>query len=336
MKVQSAALAMAVAFGMISGACTSLSSSQSGTGGSSSSGGTGGSSSGAGGAASCSSVSPCGGSVVGAWTVGSSCLRLGGNLDISTAGLDPSNCKNVTIAGSLSVSGTWTANSNGTYTDATTTTGNAQIQLPAGCLNISGTTTTCVRIAGPLGGLGFASVSCTDAAGGGCTCAATVQQMGAIGWLTSDPQASGNYATSGNTLTADSTKTYAYCVAGNTLTVTPQSVSPTTTGTIELQKSGGPISTGGTSGTGGTGGTAGPMAIGGASGTSRVVPGAKPSNVTGGCACRVARADGFTGLASLLGLIALLGLAVVVTSCRRRGEAMVGARPRRTKPWLFM
>src|SRR5262249_17897747 len=135
MKVQSAVLAMALAlaFGIIAGACASGPSGSSGTGGSSGGvggAGTGGSRSGrggGGGGASCSNVTACGGSVVGTWTVSSSCLRLGGTLDISNAGLDPSSCKNVTITGTLNVTGTWTANANGTYTDGTSTSGDAQI-----------------------------------------------------------------------------------------------------------------------------------------------------------------------------------------------------------------
>src|SRR6202044_1898981 len=112
MKVQSAFLAMTAAFAMISGACSSNPSSSSGTGGSSSTGGTpgtGGSSSGTGGGSSCPNGTACGGSVVGSWTVSSSCLTLSdSNLDISLAGLDPRSCTNVTVSGSLTVTGTWT------------------------------------------------------------------------------------------------------------------------------------------------------------------------------------------------------------------------------------
>ncbi|HZL21206.1 MAG TPA: arabinofuranosidase catalytic domain-containing protein, partial [Polyangia bacterium] len=292
MKVQSGLLAVATAFVMISGACSSSPSGSSGAGGTSSTGkggGTGGSSStgkagtsgssssgGTGGGASCPNGTACGGNAVGTWTVSSSCLTLSDeNLDITLAGLDPTSCKNVTIAGSLAVTGTWTTKSDGTYTDGTTTSGTAQLQLPAGCLQLSGTTTTCQRISGPLAGLGFASVTCTDATGGGCTCAATVDQMGGLGLLTADPQTNGNYTTSGSTLTNDTTANYSYCVAGNQLTLTPQPTSPTTTGTIVLQNGGTTTGTAGTSGTGvagttGTGaaGTNGAAGRGGTTGTA--------------------------------------------------------------------
>ena len=118
MKVCSAALAMAIALAMAAGACSS--GTVTGGAGGTSSGGTGGSStggtmgSGGTGGPSCPNVAACGGSVVGTWNVTSSCLKLGGTLDITGAGLDPRTCNNVAITGSLSVTGTWTANANGT------------------------------------------------------------------------------------------------------------------------------------------------------------------------------------------------------------------------------
>jgi hypothetical protein len=114
-------------------------------------------------------------------------------------------------------------------------------------------------------------VTCTDAAGGGCTCEATVDDMGGIAILTADPQKSGNYTTSGSTLTADGAANYAYCVAGDTMTWTPQTTSPITSGTIVFTKSGasgtgGTTGSGGASGTGGSG-TGGTSGSGGATGT---------------------------------------------------------------------
>ena len=124
------------------------------------------------------------------------------NLDISAAGLDPASCTNVKLTGSLNVSGTWTANANGTYTDGTTTSGTAQLELPAGCLNLSGTRVTCDGISRPFEGVGFSAVNCVPAAsGGGCTCTGTVQHAGSLGLLSVDPQTAGGYTTSGSTLT---------------------------------------------------------------------------------------------------------------------------------------
>jgi Alpha-L-arabinofuranosidase B, catalytic len=248
---------MALALGAISSACSSGSVGSTGTGGTSGSGG-------AAAAASCSNVSPCGGNVVGSWSVTSSCLKLSGNLDISALGL---GCAAATITGSLNVTGTWSANANGTYSDDTATSGDAQLAVPAACLMISGTTTTCDGLSGPLAAAGFASVTCTPVAAGGCTCAATIQESGGIGWLTSDPQTSGNYVVANNVLTADGATKYSYCVAGSQMTWTPASTKWTTTGTILFHGNGTSAGTGGSSGTGGTSGTIGTGGMTGTIGT---------------------------------------------------------------------
>ena len=110
----------------------------------------------------------------------SSCLTLSAtNLDISAAGLDPAMCTNVKLTGSLSVSGTWTANANGTYTDGTTTTGTTQIELPAGCLNLSGTKVTLRRDLRTARRAGLRRRHLrARREGGGCTCTGTIQHAG--------------------------------------------------------------------------------------------------------------------------------------------------------------
>jgi hypothetical protein len=286
---------LVAALSILGAACANNLTGTTGTGGSSASGGSVGSggtvgsggnssggSTGSGGSSSCKNVSACGGSVLGTWTVSSSCLDLSSsNLDISLAGLDPTSCKNVASTGSLTVSGTWTANSDGTYADATMTTGTVQLELPAGCLMLSGTTTTCPHLDSPLTALGFASVDCQNAAsGGGCTCTASVQQTGLPGVPSAAASSSGNYAVASNTLTIDGSTPYAYCVSGSQMTWTPQTTSPTTAGTIVFQKgtstgsggatgTGGTVATGGTTGSGGSGsgGTTGSGGKGGATGT---------------------------------------------------------------------
>src|SRR6185369_11233588 len=86
-------------------------------------GGTGGSGGTGGVGASCTDVTPCGGSVVGTWMVSpSSCLVLAGDLDGSYLSL---GCSRIPVTGTLTTSGTFTANADGTYTDDTTTTGSA-------------------------------------------------------------------------------------------------------------------------------------------------------------------------------------------------------------------
>jgi len=203
-------------------------------------------------------VTPCGGNVVATWTVASGCLNVAGQLDMSPFGL---GCTSAPVTGTLQVTGTFTANSNGMYTDNTTTTGSEQLALPAACLSISGTTTTCDRIGAPLGAIGYDSVTCTNAAtGGGCTCTGIVKMSGGLGAVSSSASTTGSYATAANVLTTDSTTNYSYCVAGNKLTLTPTGTAAgTVTGTIVLQS-------GTTNGTGGAG--AGGASTGGKAGTT--------------------------------------------------------------------
>ena len=98
------------------------------------------------------------GNVVGTWNVTSSCLGLSSsNLDIGAAGLNPSACNNVTLSGSLTVTGTWTANANGTYTDGTTTTGNVAVGNAGRVLESFGDQITCDGINATACGMGLAT-----------------------------------------------------------------------------------------------------------------------------------------------------------------------------------
>jgi hypothetical protein len=286
MKLWWALAPMAIAAGMFFGACSSFSNNQTGTGGSSSGGtasssggtgdGTGGSSSSGAAGGACANVTACGGNVVGAWTVSSSCLSVSGQLDLSN--FFGQGCSSAQVTGSLQVSGTWSAKADGTYTDNTTTTGTEQIALGAACLSFSGTTITCDGVSGVVQAMGYSSVNCTSAASGGCTCSATVQQLGSLGAVSTSPSASGNFSTSGNTLTLDSSTPYSYCASSSKLTLAPQPTSPTTTGTVVLQSgSGGATGSGGGGGaTGGAGGATGGAggATGGAAGATSGAAGA--------------------------------------------------------------
>ena len=197
-----------------------------------------------GGVASCSNVTPCGGDVVGTWNVTSSCLTVGGELNLSWLGV---GCSSAPVTGSLHVSGTWTAEADGTYSDNTTTTGTETLELLDSCLSVSGTCTTCARLGAPLASVGYASVTCEEdpniepspECGLGCTCSATIDQAGGIGVAPMFPSASGTYTVSGSTLTITAgEQEYSYCVSGTTLILTPQSVgrTGTLTGTVVLQR----------------------------------------------------------------------------------------------------
>jgi hypothetical protein len=191
-------------------------------------------------------------------------------MDIAVLGL---GCTSAAVTGSLTVTGTWTAYSNGTYLDGTTTVGDEHLTLPASCLQISGTTTTCERVAPVLQSLGYAVTMCTSAASGGCTCSATVNQTGWMGVVNLGATTRGQYTTSGTEVTLDNEARYSFCVPGNQLNMTPQGTSPTTAGTVVLQKSGsigsgGSTATGDSGGAAGSGGVFGSGGIGGTGGTT--------------------------------------------------------------------
>jgi non-reducing end alpha-L-arabinofuranosidase len=213
----------------------------------------------------CPSTTPCGGDLVGTWTVTSSCLNVTGDLNLKLAG---AGCPSGPITGSLKVSGTWTANANETYTDNTVTSGEEQLTLEASCLVISSTPVDCDGAASLLAsGLGFSKLDCPSA-GSGCNCSAKVKQTGTLGFVSTAPSTSGNYKASGNivTISGDSDDVqYEYCVSGNTLTMTPQSSHPAMTGAIILQKSN-ISSSGGATGSGGQIGSGGKSGSGGATG----------------------------------------------------------------------
>jgi hypothetical protein len=216
------------------------------------------------GGASCSNATPCGGDLVGTWTVDSSCLTVSGAVDLSTLGL---GCASAPVAGSLQVTGAWTGKADGTYWDNTTTSGAGTIMLPASCLNISGTLVTCDAMASILQVQGYGSVSCTAAADGGCTCPVAVRHTGSMGLLASNGSTIGNYGTSDNVVTLAGQARYSYCVSANQMIFSVLGQSPTTTGTVAFQKgsSGG---SGGSSGTGGAGGKGG--STGGSTGNPRL------------------------------------------------------------------
>jgi hypothetical protein len=273
MKIQSAVLALILGLGMLADACAGKSD---GGGGMSAAGavgsggslgsagavGTGGSSTGA----ACTNVAACGGSVVGTWKVTASCLKVSGTLDLAAIG---AGCPTTPVTGSLAVTGTWTANANGTYTDGTTTTGQEQFTLDPTCLVISSTQTDCPGAGSIISALGYSTVDCTPKTGGGCNCTATVHQDGAPGLVSNIASKDGNYVVAGNVVTIDDKEPYAFCASGTTMTWTPQTKNPTTTGTVTFEKAAAGVGGAGGMGAGGAGG----MGAGGSNAGSTGVAG---------------------------------------------------------------
>ena len=219
----------------------------------------------------------------------SSCIEVSGELDLAAFG---AGCASAPVTGTLTVTGTWTANPDGTYTDQTTTSGTETLTLAPSCLVISSTPVTCSGAAGLLTAIGYSSLACTSNAAGGCDCTGTVRQPGGIGVLSPSASSSGNYTLSGDdvSLTGDSGDTrYAYCSSAGKLTLRPDGTTPATTATIVLQKnvsagSGGVVGTGGQVGSGGAVGTGGRNGSGGASSTAGAGgrPGSGGASSTGG------------------------------------------------------
>ena len=109
--------------------------------------------------------------MIGNWTVTASCLTVSGDMTLMYLGLD--RCDSVPVTGSLDVTGTWTANADGTYSDDTRTTGRRHLELGEECKRLDATPIACDRIGPPLTALGYADGSCVDnLATGGCTCEA--------------------------------------------------------------------------------------------------------------------------------------------------------------------
>ena len=230
---------------------------------------------GAGPVASCSSVTPCGGSVVGSWKVASSCLKLSGDMDVSLLSLA---CPTVPVTGSIATTGTFVANSDGTYTDNTRTTGSASFPLDAKCLSISSVDVTCEKAGSVFSAMGWTTTNCTDT-GGKCNCTLGVDQPGGFGMVSGLIKAKGSYSTAANTLTTEDVN-YGYCTAGETLTVTPQF--PALSGTVVFTKEAG--GTGGSGGAGGSSGTGGTSAMAGSATGGAMTGGSGGMNGSAGSA----------------------------------------------------
>ena len=176
--------------------------------------------------------------MIGTWAVAGSCLTVSGKVDLTLLGV---GCESATTTGSLQVSGTFTVYSDGNVvSDRTTTTGEAQLDFPPDCLNVSGATISCDQMAMAIAPLGYAEATCVDSAGT-CTCLATVDQTGQMALVAASAMKNGTYSTANEVLTImyDETATdYPYCVAESTLTVSLKSPRSTgmVTGTIVLQK----------------------------------------------------------------------------------------------------
>jgi hypothetical protein len=176
--------------------------------------------SGAAGADSCGKVAPCGGDLVGTWTVVDACS----GATTASSGSPIASCPNATAqVGNVSASGTATFNADMTYSVSITESGSETLVVPTSCLTSGTTTVTCTDLATTLNGVlgaddaGAATTSCT-ASGSSCDCTITLAG-------TSDNE-TGTYSISGDTVTTvptaapgttASTGGGSYCVQGSDL-----------------------------------------------------------------------------------------------------------------------
>lgn len=189
--------------------------------------------------ASCDNVLPCGGDVLGSWTVIDSCLNVGGDVVLADFGL---GCSAAPTTGSLEVTGSWSASAEGVVSDDTTTSGDATIDVPVECSESAALAIRCPALAAPIGlVLGYASLACVDSESAWCACSGSFEQTGGMGLISATPIRSGTYTTADGVLTvSDGTNRaeYFYCSSEDTLVLSVRSVLDTgaVTGTIVLQR----------------------------------------------------------------------------------------------------
>jgi len=159
---------------------------------------------GAGGGGSCGAVQPCGGSLIGTWTVNDSCQSVTDftfDMACPEASIDQS---------AIITSGSLTFNADMTVTVNLSQSGTLRVTAPLSCLT---QVTTCDEYASVFSpGPPDATTTCTTVAGNACDCTlvyATPQTT----------SGSGTYTTTGSTLswTLSGDSDGSYCVQGNTL-----------------------------------------------------------------------------------------------------------------------
>ncbi len=162
---------------------------------------------------SCGKVQPCGGNVVGSYSVSVACFD---NAALTMEIMADCPGASINISG-LNVSGNASFNADLTYSITETISASLSETIPASCLTMSGVTVTCAQLDQEIQSVvaqspgTYQSAHCSGSSS--CTCSFVLA-----------PQATsetGTYATAGTTITTtDSTGTpssTSYCVQGNEL-----------------------------------------------------------------------------------------------------------------------
>ena len=157
---------------------------------------------------SCGQVAPCGGNVVGNWTIVSSCAGFtdpAQQSDISGVCNADGPSGGTTFGQTGSIAGTWSFTGSLTFSLSVMSTISAEFSC-TGNLTCSELDTAAKGMQGSDATI--QSIGCKTASGGGCLCAITnvATQM-----------QTGTYSTAGSTLTLSDGSSIDYCVQGNTL-----------------------------------------------------------------------------------------------------------------------
>ncbi|HKA89735.1 MAG TPA: hypothetical protein VKE22_18865 [Haliangiales bacterium] len=168
------------------------------------------------GSGTCGKVAPCGGNVVGDWTIDDACLSF-------TASPLGSFCPSGTVdAAGIGASGMFSFRSDLTYSTTITLSGGLAITIPESCLTVQGVTLTCAQLDQALKQAliqnpnpAIQAVSCQGI--GGCVCTIQIKPQTST--------SSGTYATSGTSLTLDGGSPSTYCVQASELHVMSTSMS---------------------------------------------------------------------------------------------------------------
>jgi hypothetical protein len=158
----------------------------------------------------CGDFTPCGGDLVGDWSVQAAC---------GTAKLSSPVCSGLTLDfDHLMVSGTQTFTAAGAYSTDLSVAGSFTMHWPSGCLKLGAVTVTCDQLnAGLMTAMGMdvdtiQSVACSKEPQG-CACVATYKPMQAAG--------SGTYTVDGKAVkltdAAGQSGSNEFCVSGSTL-----------------------------------------------------------------------------------------------------------------------
>jgi len=168
------------------------------------------------GSSSCGKLQPCGGDIVGNWTIADACVS---NTTVTMqVGRILSNCPSLTATASgVHATGSVSFNTDLTYTVTETLTTSGQATIPASCLQSGGTTLTCAQLDQRFqqiiaaNSMDLQSAHCSGS--GSCVCDVTLAPM--------TTNETGTYVADGvilnTTNTANVLNIFDYCVQKNDL-----------------------------------------------------------------------------------------------------------------------